>query len=352
MAAEEEGAGMDSLSGLRMDIGNLLVFDATDPGIEEASTSSDDYDEQCLRKGARAIQALAEKLFNMPSEADKYGRLVILPPPTTKLPREKPLPKPRPPTKWEQFAQSKGIKKRKRSKLDFDEDAGEWRRRYGYKRVADERDIPVIEAKSTDEPGEDPFSNMKKEKKARIEKQEKNRLQNLKHTLKVAGKSALPSTVQLSTMALPITGSAQVPKKLTKDELGEIAGHASTATASVGKFDRKLEGEKPAKHAGKHRKFLPVVGSSKEEKQQSDKILDKVLSRHNQEIVDVNKAVRSYNTSQQSQREHQNIANGGHSKKKFGRGGGRKGPSRDKNKLAGRNKASKGSKFARGKDAK
>jgi regulator of ribosome biosynthesis len=29
---------------------------------------------------------------------------------------------------------------------------------------------------------------------------------------------------------------------------------ASTATASIGKFDEKLPGEKPPKHPGKHRK--------------------------------------------------------------------------------------------------
>lgn len=46
--------------------------------------------------------------------------------------------------------QEKGIKKRKRSKLTFDEEAGEWKRRHGYKRVNDDAEVPVIEAKSTD----------------------------------------------------------------------------------------------------------------------------------------------------------------------------------------------------------
>lgn len=46
--------------------------------------------------------------------------------------------------------QEKGIRKRKRSKLVFDEEAKEWRRRHGYKRVNDDADVPVIEARSTD----------------------------------------------------------------------------------------------------------------------------------------------------------------------------------------------------------
>ena len=46
------------------------------------------------------------------------------------------------------------------------------------------------------EPGEDPFSKRKEEKKKRIEKQDKNRLQNLKQAAKVG---ALPRLFQCST---------------------------------------------------------------------------------------------------------------------------------------------------------
>ena len=83
-------------------------------------------------------------------EAAAVGRVAQLPPPTTVLPREKPVPKARPPTKWEVFAQRKGIDKRKRSKTEFDETSGEWKRRYGYKRANDELDVPVIEARPDD----------------------------------------------------------------------------------------------------------------------------------------------------------------------------------------------------------
>jgi hypothetical protein len=46
--------------------------------------------------------------------------------------------------------QEKGIRKRKRSKLVYDEEAGEWRRRHGYKRANDDNEVPVIEAKAGD----------------------------------------------------------------------------------------------------------------------------------------------------------------------------------------------------------
>lgn len=60
--------------------------------------------------------------------------------------------------------------------------------------------------------------------------------------------------MQLAATALPITGTSQAPKKASKDELENVAGLAATATASGGKFDKKLPGEKPAKHPGKYRK--------------------------------------------------------------------------------------------------
>lgn len=49
--------------------------------------------------------------------------MAILPsPPITKLPREKPLPKPKPLTTWERFAKAKGISHKKREKDVWDEE--------------------------------------------------------------------------------------------------------------------------------------------------------------------------------------------------------------------------------------
>lgn len=79
-----------------------------------------------------------------------------LPEPTTQLPRAKPLPKPRAPTKWEVFAQRKGITKHKRSKDVWDEEAGEYKRRFGYKRAGDESEVPIIEASAGDQVGNTP----------------------------------------------------------------------------------------------------------------------------------------------------------------------------------------------------
>lgn len=68
-----------------------------------------------------------------------------LPPSAAPLPRWKPLPKPKAPTKWEAFAKKKGIGKfggsrkggaqleERRKNMVFDEESGEWVRKWGYK---------------------------------------------------------------------------------------------------------------------------------------------------------------------------------------------------------------------------
>jgi regulator of ribosome biosynthesis len=43
-----------------------------------------------------------------------------------------------------------GIIKRKKNKRTWDEQTNTWKRNYGYDRVNDDRDIPIIEAKMTD----------------------------------------------------------------------------------------------------------------------------------------------------------------------------------------------------------
>ena len=67
------------------------------------------------------------------------GVEMTLPAPTYLLPREKRIPTPKAPTKWEQFAAKKGIKKNKgdvqgrEGKMIYDEAKGEWVPKWGYK---------------------------------------------------------------------------------------------------------------------------------------------------------------------------------------------------------------------------
>ncbi|XP_052187487.1 ribosome biogenesis regulatory protein homolog [Diospyros lotus] len=281
-----------------IDLGNLMAFDPSHH-FPSPPSSREELVTECLQKGAKLVQALADALFNLPSTEDPDGPTVTLPPPTTKLPRAKPLPKKKPPTRWEVFAQRKGIVKHKKDKVVYDEQTGTWKRRHGYDRVNDERDVAIIEAKETDELGQDPFAKRRTDKKQQIAKQEKNRLKNLKEAAKVG---ALPSHIQLAATSLPITGTQAAPKKATKQELENVAGMAGTSTASGGKFDKKLPGEKPPKHEGKYRKYLPVVegsGMGSLEKQQTEKVLNKLISKNSHDILNVEKAVNMYNVKKE-----------------------------------------------------
>ncbi|KAF7123017.1 hypothetical protein CNMCM5793_001193 [Aspergillus hiratsukae] len=90
------------------------------------------------------------------------GVLLTLPPPTTVLPRHKPLPTPKPPTKWELFARKKGIGKysskpgaaladqERRKKLVYDQEKGEWVPRWGYKGKNKSDDEWLVEVNEKD----------------------------------------------------------------------------------------------------------------------------------------------------------------------------------------------------------
>ncbi len=73
-------------------------------------------------------------LWRLPTHKQEEVVVAALPPPSTdiQIPREKPLPKPKPPTKWEKFAAEKGIVKKKKTKLVWDEVVNRWVPRFGY----------------------------------------------------------------------------------------------------------------------------------------------------------------------------------------------------------------------------
>jgi regulator of ribosome biosynthesis len=51
---------------------------------------------------------LYNAIWELPTERVEEAVVACLPPPSFTLPREKPVPKPKPLTKWEQYAKEKG----------------------------------------------------------------------------------------------------------------------------------------------------------------------------------------------------------------------------------------------------
>lgn len=94
-----------------------------------------DMEEYLMSTARDGVQTLIASLFSLPTTSSADGPLAQLPTPTTLLPRAKPLPKPKPPTKWEQFAKAKGIQKTRKEKKIWDEEKQEWVDRWGWKGV-------------------------------------------------------------------------------------------------------------------------------------------------------------------------------------------------------------------------
>lgn len=125
-------------------------------------------------------QLLINKIWEMPTERLEDAIVARLPPPKTKLPRMKPVPKPKPLTKWQQFAKDKGIQKTKKSKLSWDEQLQKWVPLYGFKRTQAEKDKDwVLEVPQNADPMEDQFAKKATAKGERVAKNELQRLRNI-----------------------------------------------------------------------------------------------------------------------------------------------------------------------------
>lgn len=127
------------------DLGHLLVEDPNpitlDHGDLEQSLAA------VARDGAQSL--INQLLTTCPLTSTREGVLLDLPAPATRLPREKPVPQARPQTKWARFAEKKGIKpktREQRQNLAYDEESGEWKRKWGYKGLNKKgEDYPIVE---------------------------------------------------------------------------------------------------------------------------------------------------------------------------------------------------------------
>ncbi|XP_069816092.1 ribosome biogenesis regulatory protein homolog [Dendropsophus ebraccatus] len=256
---------------LQYDLGNLLAIDPNPPDLKSFRQQNR---AAFLRSLARDnTQLLINQLWTLPTQRVQEAVVATLPEPTTRLPREKPAPKPRAPTRWEEFAKLKGIQKKKKTNLVWDEVAKEWRRRWGYKRARDNTKDWLIEVPATADPAEDQFAKRLNAKKERVAKNELNRLRNLAraHKGKVPGVGLTPSS------------------QPSKEQLGKALHVAKRSTASAGRFQDKLPKEKEPKNSGKKRKFQPLVGDFKAEKSKQLEIL-KIMDSKKPKL-DVTKAV-------------------------------------------------------------
>lgn len=277
-------------------LGSTAPADGAADGVERADTlaydlgglaayAADDVDEAALRKGRESyLQSAAREcvqlVFNQLWALADGGPTIALPAPTTRLPREKPLPKPKPPTRWEKFAAAKGIAKRKKERMVYDEATGKWAPRFGYQKANDPNREWLLPAKASDAPGSDPFEQKATARKEARNKQLFNEERNRRAVRRKdggGGGGAPPAAVATAAAGVPeLRGAA--PSKEARLKQADVALHAAQrSTASLGKFDRTLAGE-PDKQRGQKRKYEPAVtADSSSERAAASKVLDKVL---------------------------------------------------------------------------
>ncbi|NXL65017.1 RRS1 protein, partial [Chordeiles acutipennis] len=190
-----------------------------------------------------------------------------------------PPPRPRPPTRWEQFARLKGIRRRKRTSLVWDEQAKEWRRRWGYRRAGgDPARAWLAEVPAGADPEEDQFARLRREKRERVARNELNRLRNLARAHRTA--TAVPAA------PLHPTGHQ------SREELGRVARVARVSTASLGRFQPRLpkeSAEPPSRSGGRKRRFEPLLGNLSAERSRQLELLRDMGSK--KPVLDITRAV-------------------------------------------------------------
>ncbi|CAM5089879.1 unnamed protein product [Eretmochelys imbricata] len=302
---------------LEFDLGNLLALDRNPPpSVPRAQRES-----RLCSLARDNTQLLVAQLWGLPAGRAEgaTGPLVAqLPEPSYRLPREKPLPRPRPPTRWEQFARLKGIRRRKRTSLVWDEAAKQWRRRWGYERAGGDpaRDW-LIEVPAGADPHEDQFAKRLRDKREKVARNEFNRLRNI-------ARGALPGR------GLHPTGHQ------SRAELGRATQVARVSTASLGRFQPRLPKEPaaPPPRGGKKRHFQPLLGDLAAERSRQLELLRGLGSK--KPPLDLTRAVNKQLREEDAQ------AAAGKGKKRGQRGkrgrqrpGGGKGPAGGKGKKGG-----------------
>ncbi|CAK0885730.1 unnamed protein product, partial [Prorocentrum cordatum] len=231
-----------------------------------------------------SVQLLVNKIYALPRKQLEEGTVAELPHEELfRLPRQKPVPKQKPKTRWQQFMEERNMRKRKRSKLVFDEESGDWRPRWGYGSVkkAKEARSFIHEVKEGENPYADPFAKAAAEKKLIAAKQ---KLREVRNKVEAAGGKIRASVPELLKKGDPTGGSSG----RGKDGLREAVRRAQVSSASKGKFDRLATGE--ASNLQPKKRKIEMAQKPGEEKERYLKAATRVLSSDG--AVDKDKAAK------------------------------------------------------------
>ncbi|KAL7420420.1 Rhodanese-related sulfurtransferase [Cryptotrichosporon argae] len=252
--ADRTSSALDRAVPVETDAGLLAAFDTAPVDASEYAS----LEPHLLALTLHSTQALLASLFSLPTTSDAdLGPIARLPAPTTALPRAKPLPKPRPETKWERFAKAKGITHKNRDRKEWDDERQAWVNRWGKDgKNRDKEEQWLHEVKAGADPLADPRKAARDERKARVAKNERQHARNVAEAARASAAESGPSSslpAKSKSHAAPSSAQNAARRATRAAELNRALLVSKTATASLGKFDRMIEGEPKAK--GLKRKF-------------------------------------------------------------------------------------------------
>ena len=223
---------------------------------------------------------------------DKAPDELTLPENIITLPRSLPIPIPKPPTKWEKYKMEKGITQRKRSRMVYSEEVGDWVPRWGkgsIKQIQDSMNW-VMEDK---EAGVNPFEQKSNEKLIAKAKQKKRQLKNEEFAKKyLAEKKGISNQINNNESEKISEPKQHISKKMRKafkaqkeiqrlnedkKNLGKRLEQVQKSTRSMGNFDKKLKNEKEINLLKKKRVSRDILIDKSKEKSRDQRILDNIL---------------------------------------------------------------------------
>ncbi len=264
------------LGDVKLDLKNLLVLGLHVP----LNTTLRDEREDVMKSTAqRGVQLLVNALMALPGRNTESGLVVELPDhEEVRIPRMKPPPESKPETKWEKFAQAKGIQKRKRSRKVWDENTQEWRPLWGYKRAnPGVEGAPIVEAKEGDNFDTDPWTEARAAKRSRVKKNTKQMNRNREL---ISSAKSLNNKSEDHNLGIPVDLGENNPQKRGKRGTAAALGVVQRSTASLGRFDERRHGEKEVREINKRRSFKSAVMPVQEEMQIADSILRRVVAKN------------------------------------------------------------------------
>ena len=229
---------------------------------------------------------------------DKAPDELTLPEAIITLPRSLPIPVAKPLTKWEKYKQEKGIVQRKRSRMVYSEEVGDWVPRWGrgsVKKIQNEMNWAMEEK----EPGVNPFEQKSNEKQLAKAKQLKRQMKNEEYARKVMNNKKggdnpgnndnikindknknqdIPNQKLSKKQRKAIKAQKEI-QRLNEDKknLNKRLEQVQKSTRSMGNFDIKLKNEKEINLLKKKRVNKDIIYDKNKEKSRDKRILDNIL---------------------------------------------------------------------------